>query len=226
MPPVIKLGETFNSPFTGNPALMAMEEAGIQSPQVEAAIKAASTVIGEMANTSSMGGDPTVTDTDKIVCATARSAMNHPEDLGPARLIRLGLFLDDYRQFRKAIYLKALLDQLAAQKTIEFGVRAHEWAREVHGAVQTGDARRAQPGVPWKKLLIFTGIGAFIVAVLRAIFATNRESSGETMVFNPERILRPIEQTPERLLVAPEAQPVRVHDEDESEEGEPDEQVG
>lgn len=223
MPPAIKLGEPFNSPFVGNPAVMAMEEAGIQSPQVEAAMKAASTVIGEMANTSSMGGDPVVSETDKIVCATARSAMNHPQDLGPARLIRLGLFLDDYRQFRKALYLKAILDQLVAQKSIEFGVRAQEWAREVHSTVQAADARRAEPGVPWRKLLIFTGIGAFVLAVFRAIFASNREVSREVMVFDPNRVIRPIERVPERLTQATSAPP--AHAQEDYSDNEEDEQA-
>ena len=67
------------------------------------------------------------------------------------------------------------------------------------------------------------------MAVFRAIFASNREHGGETLVFNPEKVLRPIEHAPERLLVAPDAPPVRVHDDDEveseSEEDEPDGQV-
>lgn len=187
MPPFFKLGEPFNSPFVGNPHLIAMEEAGIEAPQVEAAMKAASAVLGEVSS-SSMGGEGG-SETDRIVLATARSALNHSRDIGPARLIRLGLFVDDYRKFRRTVVMKEVLDQLVAQRKGELDAQARSWASEIHGAIQAADAREAAATVPWKKLLMFTGLGALVVAIFRALFSSGRTYDNSDIVIQPDKML-------------------------------------
>ena len=205
MPPFFKLGEPFNSPFVGNPHLMAMEEAGIEAPQVEAAMKAATAVLGEVSS-SSVGGEGGGSETDKIVCATARSALNHSRDRGPARLIRLGLFVDDYRKFRRTVAMKEVLDELVAQKKGEFDARARHWASEIHGAIQAADARETAATVPWRKLLLFTGLGALVVAIFRALFSSARTYDNSDIAVAPEKMLPFIPPAPSapRLTIAEE----------------------
>lgn len=206
--PIFKLGETFNSPFVGNPHLMAMEEAGIQAPKVEAAMRAAKGILGAVGN-SNMGSETGDSTTDKIVSATARSALNHPDYLGPARIIRLGLFVDEYRKFRNTLAMKEVLDQLVEQKKVEYEVRARQWAGEVHQAITAG---RKQIEVPWKKLLMFTGLGALVVGIFKILFGGRTVTSRHDEIDFPTGMsiappaLPPPPPSAPRLAIAPEHQ--------------------
>lgn len=217
---IFKLGEPFNSPFVGNPHLMAMEEAGIEAPQVEAAMRAAKGVLRATGD-SSMGGDAGSSATDKIVCATARSALNHPDYIGPARIIRLGLFVDEYRKFRDTLAMKEVLDQLVEQKRVEYAGRARQWAGEIHEAITSG---KKQTEIPWKKLLMLTGLGALVIGIFKILFGGRGTTTRHDEVDFPAGIsltppaLPPPPATAPRLAIAADHQ--HHHEEHHLEEDE------
>jgi len=175
------------------------------------AVIAASNVLNSVRTDSSVmgheGKPPEVDEIDKMVLATANSALAHREGLGPVRLVRLGLFVDDWRQMRSILIMKSFLDELARQKTGEFRSRAYAWANEVHNAVEAERIRNTKP-LPWRKIFIGVGIVAAILAALK-LYASFRDREATTIDHDPatpEHIHDPVEN--HIRVEAPMATPV------------------
>lgn len=129
-----------------------------QSKMTDAVI-AASNLLNKVKSDSSVMGDDLdmeeVKKTDELVRCMSNAALAKPEAFGPARMIRLGLFVDEYARFRQAVAAKQLLDDLVKQRAVEFRERACAWGNEIINAARP-------PGIagkiPWKKVAIFGGL--------------------------------------------------------------------
>jgi hypothetical protein len=161
----------------GNPHALALEDNQIsmesenqKRAQLTDAVAAAAKILGSAKSDSSVMGreglEPEqLAKTDAIVCATAKVALRNREDLGPARLVRLALFVDEYQRFRQAVAMKQILDELVNQKGNEYEERAYAWAKEINGATSYGSG--TSRSIPWKKIFIGSGI------VLGCVFGWN-----------------------------------------------------
>jgi hypothetical protein len=93
--------------------------------------------------------------TDQLVRCLAQVGLTKGQYLGDVRLVRLGLFVDDYRRFRQAVAMKQVLDDIIAQKAVEYRPRACGFASEI---LNLGRPKQAEGGVKWKNFAIVAGI--------------------------------------------------------------------
>ncbi len=187
-----------NAGDLGNPHALAMQDNDLHLPHTPApaagvsgesnaysrqgkltdAVVAASKLLSSVKSNSSVMGDDLdmaeVKKTDQLVCCMAKAAMEKPEAFGPARLIRLGLFVDEYRRFRRAVAMKEFLDQVVNQRAAEFRQRACIWADEIVGVGRPATAARR---VPWKKVALFGGL-AVALALGVSTYRTWKNSEG------------------------------------------------
>jgi hypothetical protein len=125
------------------------------------AVIAASKLLNNVKSNSSVMGDDLdmqeVRKTDELVRCMSNAALAKPDAFGPARLIRLGLFVDEYSQFRRAVAMKQMLDDLVKQRALEFRERACVWSNEI---INMGQPRLGSVigRIPWKKIAIFGGL--------------------------------------------------------------------
>jgi hypothetical protein len=131
-----------------------------QAKLTDAVIAASKVLNNVKSNSSVMGDDLEMTEvkkTDDLVRAMATSALDKQQAMGSARLIRLGLFVDEYGRFRRAVAMKELLDNLVKQRANEFRERACAWSNEILNVTRPGATSSASK-IPWKKLALFTGL--------------------------------------------------------------------
>lgn len=123
------------------------------------AVIAASNVLNKARGDSSIMGDDLdmeeVKKTDQLVRCLAQVGLTKGQYLGDVRLVRLGLFVDDYRRFRQAVAMKQVLDDIIAQKAVEYRQRACGFASEI---LNLGRPKQAEGGVKWKNFAIVAGI--------------------------------------------------------------------
>lgn len=108
----------------------------------------------------------TLKDTDKVLAATCRVAVQRQNQLDSARLIRLGLLTNEWLRLKESLMLASLAMNLTAQEAVAFNKRARAMAEDVYqatsgtGAQALGGARK----IPWKK--IFFGVGIFTIGII------------------------------------------------------------
>jgi hypothetical protein len=108
----------------------------------------------------------TLKDTDKVLAATCRVALQRQNQLDSARLVRLGLLTDEWLRLKESLMLASLAMNLTAQEAVAFNKRARAMAEDVYqatsgtGAQALGSARK----IPWKQ--IFWGVGIFTVGII------------------------------------------------------------
>jgi hypothetical protein len=182
MPGIFSFSNEAVSSF-GNPHSLAMEDNGLAPPRHDVsaprpdvsgdthayshqakmtdAVIAASKVLNDVKSNSSIMGDDLdmaeVKNTDALVRAMASGALAKKDLMGPARLVRLGLFVDEYGRFRQAVAMKQVLDDVIKQRSREFHQRAAAWGNEIINAGQP-QVESATAKVPWKKIAIFGGL--------------------------------------------------------------------
>jgi hypothetical protein len=147
------------------------------------AVVAASNILNNSKTDSSvMGQDPEVNQISQTICATARSALQHENEIGQPRFIRLALFVDEWNRFRQTMAMKEFVDQLAAQKKSEYRTRAQAWANEIHDAIANpqgsylATCAKIVGNFTWKKLLIGGGIFGAIFLGLK-LYASWKDES-------------------------------------------------
>jgi hypothetical protein len=172
----------------GNPHMMALGDEGVgfeasprrdqgASTSLGDAVRAADRVLNDQRLDISMSGDVRedhrgVAETNKLVRATVCSALEHRGDMDAATVIRLGLFVDEWRTFREAAIAKEVLDGMLADKQADLGRRALEWASRVSAIAARGRSDGGGPSstftsIPWKRIIIGTGVVAIVVFIWR-----------------------------------------------------------
>jgi hypothetical protein len=147
----------------------------IENPRVTEAVIAAVKTMNAMdkSPTGIMADDPAkdeILAIDKLVYATNKDFLRTKERIDAARIVRFGLFLDDWMSFKEEMKTADKIEGLSAKRLAQYRQDAISWANEASSVIRDEQASlRARNEFSLKTFLIATGVviacilGAFIL---------------------------------------------------------------
>lgn len=151
-----------------------------QDPRVTDAVIAAVREMSKLKSDSSVMMDvaslPQLCAVDRLIQSTNHRIVCFPQDFGPTRLIRWGLFVNDWRRFKDDLLANAREAAIFEDRFDALKMTAIAWGRETLGISYDGSenssprffakvSQSLRSGFPWAKVFLVGGV------VVGSIFA-------------------------------------------------------